>query len=164
MSRTTRLATLLAFAQIAIVGPVAAQGMAQISAAKWLVGCWTRPEPRGGETAERWQAAEGNTMFGMGRTIRGDTVRSYELTTMSIIQGKLTYTAHLAKQLPTPFTATTVNDSLLVFENPTHDFPQEIRYRKVNADSFVASIAGPQGGKRVEIPTPFKRTACPAWK
>ena len=83
---------------------------------------------------------------------------------MSIVQGKLTHTAHLAKQLPTPFTATTVNDSLLVFENPTHDFPQEIRYRKVNADSFVASIAGPQGGKRVEIPMPFKRTACPAWK
>ena len=113
-----------------------AQSVPSLSAAQWLVGCWTRPEARGGQTVERWMAPEANGMFGSSRMIRGDTVRSYELLFLTAAKGKLSYVAHLAGQLPTAFHATTANDSLLVFEDPEHDFPKEVRYRKVNADSI----------------------------
>src|SRR5262249_9522914 len=91
-----------------------------ISQARWLEGCWSRPEARGGETTERWHAAEGGSMFGMSRLIRGDTVRSYELFHLTVRGGRMGYTAHLATQMPVTFTASFISDTALVFENPKH--------------------------------------------
>jgi hypothetical protein len=164
MSYTPRRIATLAFALFLPLATASAQSAPSLASAQWLVGCWTRPEARGGQTVERWMAPEANGMFGSSRMIRGDTVRSYELLYLTAAKGKLSYVAHLANQLPTAFHATIANDTLLVFEDPEHDFPKEVRYRKVNADSIVATIAGPRNGQRVEIPTAFKRTACPSWK
>lgn len=130
-----------------------------IASVQWLAGCWARRD-RSGETVERWFLPEANTMMGTSRRIRNDSLMSYEFLFLSAARGRLAYIAHLPGQLPTAFPATTVSDTLVVFENAKHDFPQEVRYRRVTADSIVASIAGPSESGRREIPMPFARTRC----
>tara|TARA_Y100000815_G_scaffold271620_1_gene298650 strand:- start:17925 stop:18092 length:168 start_codon:yes stop_codon:yes gene_type:complete len=52
---------------------------------------------------------------------------------------------------------TAINDSLIVFENPEHDYPQKIAYRKVNADSLVAEISGKPKGIMHSEKFPMKK-------
>jgi hypothetical protein len=99
-------------------------------------------------------------MFGMSATIRNDTLRNYEMLLLRSASGRLQYIAHLPGQAPTVFTATALDDTSVKFENPKHDFPQEIVYRRVGADSVVAVTAGPANGQRREIAFPFKRVSC----
>jgi hypothetical protein len=51
-----------------------------------------------------------------------------------------------------------VSDSGFTVENPAHDFPQRISYRKRGADSLLARI---EGGTR-DIDFPMRRVACGA--
>ncbi|MGH7534193.1 MAG: hypothetical protein ACREMG_01265, partial [Gemmatimonadales bacterium] len=44
--------------------------------------------------------------------------------------------------------------------NPEHDFPQQISYQKVGADTLRAAIAGPQEGKTLTIGWTMTRVAC----
>ena len=116
-----------------------------IQQASWLSGCWSRTS-RGGTTVERWSLPEASGMFGWSRSIRNDSLLSYEFLLLRAAKGQLDYVAHvpLLGQLPTVFTATGVpSPRLLRFENLKHDFPQEIRYDLVTRDSIVATIAGP---------------------
>lgn len=53
-----------------------------------------------------------------------------------------------------------VNDTLLVFSNPAHDFPQQVSYRRVSRDSMVARIEGTRGGQVRGINYPVKRVRC----
>ena len=59
-----------------------------------------------------------------------------------------------------PFAAASVSDSLVVFENPAHDFPQRIEYRRVNADSVVARISATRDGKVQGMDIPMRRRVC----
>ncbi len=101
-------------------------------------------------------------MFGWNRRIRNDSLLSYEFLVLRAARGQLNYVAHVPGQLPTVFTATEASARLVRFENPKHDFPQEIRYEMLTTDSIVATIAGPGPNGRREIPMPFARVACTA--
>jgi hypothetical protein len=48
---------------------------------------------------------------------------------------------------PVVFLLTKQTPKQLVFENPKHDYPQKIVYKKVNENSLVATISGIQQGK-----------------
>ena len=48
-------------------------------------------------------------------------------------------------------------DDFMVFENPEHDFPTKITYKKINADSIVAEISGNRNGKQASELFPMKR-------
>lgn len=117
--------------------------------AAWLGGCW---ESRSGTrvTQEFWMPAAGDLMVGGGRTLVGDAVRAFEHLRLHAREGRLTYTAIPSGQRETAFVSTTVSDTVLVFENPQHDFPQRIAYRRVSADSITARVEGPgpDGGPR----------------
>ncbi|MBL0170351.1 MAG: hypothetical protein IPP90_06385 [Gemmatimonadaceae bacterium] len=68
--------------------------------------------------------------------------------------------AHPSGQAETVFPATIVHDTLLVFNNPAHDFPQQISYRRVGRDSVVARIEGTRGGQVRGVNFPMKRVRC----
>lgn len=70
-------------------------------------------------------------------------VRAFEHLRLHAREGRLTYTAIPSGQRETAFVSTTVSDTVLVFENPQHDFPQRIAYRRVGADSLSARVEGP---------------------
>ena len=56
------------------------------------------------------------------------------------------------------FTLTSLATNQLIFENPTHDFPQKITYTQVTHDSLVAVISGVVNGKEVFQNFPMART------
>ena len=61
---------------------------------------------------------------------------------------------------PTRFAATVISDTLAVFENPAHDFPQRIAYVRVHADSVVARISAAKDGRERGMAIPMGRRAC----
>lgn len=106
-------------------------------------------------------APAGGAMLGVSRTIVRDTVREWEHLYLGPTPSGIAYVARPSRQAETNFPATLISDTLLVFENPAHDFPQRILYRRRGADSVIARIEGPRGGQMRGIDFPFARVACP---
>jgi hypothetical protein len=100
-------------------------------------------------------------MLGVGRTLRGDSLVEYELVVVRERKGVLTYHAHPSGQAGAVFTARTVSDSMVVFENAAHDFPQRVGYRRVGTDSLLAWIEGSVRGTARRVEFPYARARCP---
>lgn len=129
------------------------------AAAMWLAGCWE--QQRGARVVhEQWMAPQGGMMLGTNRTVVADTARAFEFLRLAPREGRLTYTAMPGGRAETHFAAVALSDTLLVFENPAHDFPQRILYRRIGRDSLVARIEGERGGQLRGIDFPFRRVAC----
>lgn len=144
-----------------VVALVAAQG-SPIDRARWLAGCWElRSGPR--VTVEMWMPPAGGLMLGASRTTVRDTVREVEQIRLRAEGPALVYTATPSGQREASFTSTGLTDTALAFENPAHDFPQRIIYRRRGADSLVARIEvpGPGGGLRGRD-FPMRRVSCTA--
>jgi hypothetical protein len=125
-----------------------------------LQGCW---ELRRGNrrTVERWERVAGAVYHGESRTWVGETLAGGETIVLSPDPGGAwTYAVDPDTQRPASFKATLITDTLVVFENPRHDFPQRIGYRPAGADSLYAWIEGitPGAGRRVDFP--FARVRC----
>lgn len=125
----------------------------------WLSGCW---EMRRGTrvTTEMWMPPAGGLMMGASRTVSGGQVRETEQLRLEMRDGRLAYIALPSGQAETRFDATEVSDSGFVVENPAHDFPKKISYRRRGADSLVARIEGPMQGQTRGIDFPMRRISC----
>ena len=135
-----------------------AQSSAGIQRAAWLQGCWESTTPAR-SVEEFWTAAKGGSMIGVGRTIREGKTTAYEMIVLREQGDQLAYEAHPSGQAPTTFVSTRISASELVFENPAHDFPQEVGYRR-DGDRLFAWIRGAQNGKERRIEFPYTRTPC----
>jgi hypothetical protein len=113
---------------------------APIDHAAWIAGCW---EQRSANrlTMEMWMPPAGGTMMGASRTTAGGATREYEQ--LHTAGDTLIYSALPSGQRPTDFRSTSLSSTALVFENPAHDFPRKITYRRVGADSLIARVEGP---------------------
>ena len=127
---------------------------------KWIAGCW---ELNAGDrtTEEQWMAPKGGIMLGMSRTVRGGKLVEFEQVRMEMRADGLFYVASPSRQATAEFKATAATESSSTFENPAHDFPTKISYRKQGTDSLVASIAGERGGQTRTIEYPYRRVVCP---
>lgn len=126
----------------------------------WLAGCW---EARAGNrvTTETWMVPSGGLMVGGGRTVVDGVARSFEHLRIRVDGTRLLYVATPSGQRETTFPSAYLSDTLLVFENPEHDFPQRIAYRRVGADSVVARVEGPApGGGTRGFSVPMARVGC----
>jgi hypothetical protein len=125
----------------------------------FLAGCW---EMRGAQQVieEQWMKPAGDTMLGSSRTIRGEKTVFYEQVLLHKKEGEVFYTVRLAgRPDTTSFRLVKSTGSEAVFENPDHDFPRRIIYRK-EADGLFARIEGVQKGKEHAEDIPMKRAAC----
>lgn len=137
-----------------VVPPAGAERVA------WLEGCWLLAS-NGRTVEEHWMAPRGNSMMGMGRTVRADTLADYELLIIRASGERLALEAHPKGQPSAVFPAVRVDDAYLLFENPEHDFPQRIGYRRAGSDSLIAWIEGTINGKERRVEFPFQRVTCP---
>jgi hypothetical protein len=135
----------------------AASSLARLA---WLQGCWEARFPAV-TIEENWMAPRGDSMVGVSRTVREARLIEHELVILREAGGVFTYEAHPAGQPAATFTAAEVGDSSIVFRNPEHDYPQEVGYRRVGADSLVAWIDGQSQGKPRKIEFPYARVRCP---
>lgn len=148
----------LALAALLLAAPAAAQ-QASLKAASWLGGCW-RLEAGSRVVDEQWMAPAGDVMLGMARTVKDGRLAEYELTLLRFVDGRLDYEAHPVRQPAAVFSSTHVSDTLLVFENPRHDFPKLIAYEKHGRDSLVARIAGGNQPSDRSVLYPYRRVPC----
>jgi len=94
----------------------------------WLSGEWLQKRDDRW-TEEVWTLPRGGTMIGVGRTGRGETLRSWEV--MRIIRaadGSLTLHAAPEGGAATIFPVVEQGVRDIIFANPNHDYPQRIRY------------------------------------
>lgn len=154
---------LLALLALAPAGARAQQPPPEAAAERlgWLGGCWAGHLAGGLFYEETWLPPRANSLFGVSRTTRDGRVTGHEFLRIVQEQGVLVYLAHPAGQPPARFPLAESNDTLVLFANPQHDFPQVIRYLRRGADSLVARVEGPAraGGTR-GIDFPMARVPC----
>lgn len=116
----------------------------------WLVGEWENKMPDGILT-ETWTKANDSSYTGKTLFIKDkDTLHSEEI--VLIQKGEtLLYIPTVKGQndnKPVEFKMTeSKTENEFAFENPAHDYPQKIVYKKVSDTNLVATISGKQQGK-----------------
>ena len=118
----------------------------------WLAGDWQTAPGGRSQIEEHWTKAAGGSMIGMGRTIAGEKTWEFEYLRIEQRADGIYYVAHPKGQCPgTDFKLTRASATELVFENPQHDFPKRIIYRKSGDDALAASIDGGEGTKSMSF-------------
>lgn len=135
-----------------------AEGLS-IDRAAWVAGCW-RMEDGTRQMEEQWMAPAGGVMLGMNRSLRDGEFRGYELLILKEGDGGLIYEAHPSGQMAAEFASTGVTDTLLVFENPTHDFPQKLVYHRIGSDSIHVGVFGAVADDEPAFEVPLGRIRC----
>lgn len=116
----------------------------------WLVGEWENKMPEGILT-ETWTKSNDSTFIGKTLFINEkDTLHSEEIVLTQ--KGEtLLYIPTVKGQndnKPVEFKMTeSKTENEFAFENPKHDYPQKIVYKKVSDTNLVATISGKQEGK-----------------
>jgi hypothetical protein len=125
----------------------------------WLRGCWEARSPRR-VIEEQWTAPRAHNMVSLSRTLRGDSLAAYEQIILRERGDRLEYEAHPSGQPVARFMSIAISDTMVVFENPAHDFPQRVGYQRRGADSLVAWIEGTMQGQARKIEFPYARATC----
>jgi hypothetical protein len=107
----------------------------------WLQGHWC-----GGNEERRieeiWLQPSGGELLGLGRTTTQHRTLNFEFLRIAVIDGHTTYLAQPGGREPTPFRLTATGIGSARFENPDHDFPTGIEYKR-EGDRLDAVISGP---------------------
>lgn len=147
-ARVVRIASLLA-ALVAADAGLSAQSPAAaalaIDALTWLEGTWIS-EADGTRVEERWTSPEGGAMLSTSRTLRGGRMVAFEFLRIVARPGALVYIAQPGGRPPTEFALTTSGPGLAVFENPAHDFPKRLSYRRTG-EMLRVEVEGDEKGK-----------------
>jgi len=114
----------------------------------WISGAWqTQPGGRR-QIEEHWMQVGGASMLGMSRTVAGEKMVEFEYLRIEQRADGVYYVAHPQARCPaTDFKLTRASATEAVFENPQHDFPKRIIYRKSGDDELTASVDGGEGTK-----------------
>jgi len=111
----------------------------------WMAGCWS--VTRGNVAIEEhWMKPAGEIMLGMGRTVRDGKAIEFEFLRIASIDGKLAYIARPSGQPEATFALRSLADDEIVFENPEHDYPQRVIYRRT-ATGVTARVEGATEGR-----------------
>jgi len=119
----------------------------------WLSGDW-ETAPGRMQIDEHWTKVAGNSLIGMSRAVAGGKTVFFEYLRIEARGADIYYVAHPKARTPgTDFKLARLTSQEAVFENPAHDFPKRIIYRK-NADgSLTARVEG--DGTEKEKPQEF---------
>jgi hypothetical protein len=151
--------TVLALMLMSVSG-VGAQTVS-IKDVAWLQGCW---EMRDGDRVveERWMLPRAGTMLGVGRTTRGEKLLEHEFVVLSEREGRLAYEAHPSGQPTATFMSRPITGREVVFEDPTHDFPQRVGYKSTGPGQLLAWVEGASGGPTRRIEFAYRTVNCVA--
>jgi hypothetical protein len=153
MRLLTLAALLLSFSSTVMV-----QTKATTSQLAFMAGCW-KFEAKGRLVEEHWMAPAGGSLMGISRTVVDGRIAEFEFMQIRDLGEGLTYIAKPSNQPEAKFVATSMAAGEVVFENPGHDFPQRIRYRRAG-NALHARIEGRMNGKDDGFEFPYTRTEC----
>ncbi len=116
------------FAALALIPALAIGGDSNSGGFGWLAGCWVTPDS---SAQEVWVVESDRSLAGFGVAITDSKIGFYEVLSIKQSEdGSWTYTAHPSGQSSASFVAVEIDDTSVVFANPEHDYPQEIRYKR----------------------------------
>lgn len=125
-----------------------------IATVAWLTGDWQTALGGRMQIDEHWISPAGGAMLGTSRTVAGGRMVFFEFLRIETRTDGVYYVAQPRGGRATDFKLARAGSSEAVFENPVHDFPKRIIYRK-NADgSITARIEG--DGTEKEKPQEFR--------
>ena len=114
----------------------------------WIAGDWQTAPGGKAQIEEHWTQVAGASMMGMSRTVAGEKTVEFEYLRIEQRPDGVYYVSHPKGRCPgTDFKLTRASATEAVFENPQHDFPKRIIYRKGADDSLTASIDAGEGSK-----------------
>ena len=159
---TRHLGRALAAVCLASVAATAADAPAvRVADFAFMAGCWQGTDAQS-TTEESWMRPGGGTMMGTSRVLAGGKVVFSEFVEVAEKPSGLVMTVALGIGTPgVPVTRIAAGPDEVVFENPAHDFPQRIRYRRLSDTSVVARIEGVEKGLAKGEDYPFRKVTCP---
>ena len=115
----------------------------------WLVGTW-KINTGNGVIVEQWKQVNDSTLQGKSMFVKaaGDSAlqESLELSFRNGVWNYISTVVGQNKGLPVAFKVIYLGRTEFISENPAHDFPQRIAYRRIKNNLF-ASIEGNRKGK-----------------
>ncbi len=127
-----------------------------LEAVAFMAGTWcSAGGPDATVIEEHYTSPSANLVLGTTRYLRGGTTVGYELTRIEADSTGVVLTPAPSGQAPVPFPMVDASPGVAVFENPSHDFPVRIEYRR-RVDTLVARATGSDG----EGPE-WRMTPCP---
>jgi len=130
--------------------PTAVSSAGGLEDLDWIVGTWKR-EGRRGEVYESWRRLSDRTVEGDSWIVSSSDGKEHPLESLLLVEmsGEVFYIPKVAEnEYPVPFRRTSMEAGRVVFENPTHDFPQTIVYQRDGDDGLTVTILGPIEGER----------------
>lgn len=131
----------------------------RIGKAEWLIGTWEMTTKKG-NVYESWKKINKDEFSGKSYILKNrDTII---LETVKLVQkgDSLFYIPTVREQndgLPVHFSMKSVSGKKIIFENPSHDFPQVISYTRTGKDSLMAQISGMQNVRQRNERFPMRR-------
>ena len=109
----------------------------------WMAGCW---EQITGESwaEECWTGPRAGLMMGSSRTGKAEALEFYEHMRITTGAEGTSFCALPKGQAGGCFKASNSTAAGIIFENPGHDYPTRIAYRR-EGDELIAEISGPNG-------------------
>ncbi len=127
---------------------------------EFMSGCWSVQMGRV-TIEEQWNRPAGGIMQGVSRTLKDGKAVFHEFIRLEQRGDDVVYTPRIGDgSKPVPFRLIRLTAGEAVFENPEHDFPQRVIYRKAPV-GLPARIEGTKNGKARSEDFPYQRIACP---
>lgn len=128
--------------------PAVAAGCASLAELRWLLGDWTAD---GNKTSfhESWTELAPRNFAGSGieRAKADGAVKGSEELRLLEMAGEVFYVSKVTHNaLPVAFRLTGCEQGRFLFENPAHDFPRMLEYRREGADRLVVRVS--DGGEK----------------
>lgn len=115
---------------------------------EWMAGTWSHTDEKGW-SEEYWTPLRADIMLGSSRSGTADTLTFWEqMRIQKEDDGAVVLWATSADQKPVRFEAHMSGPSVVVFENPEHDYPQRIHYWR-EGKTLKAEISMMDGSKKV---------------
>lgn len=142
------------------INTVAQEQKTALKDLSWISGCWESAK-KNSIGSERWTKPLGNMMLATSQTVaNGKTVGFEYLRIVEDETGIYYISKPSENKEETAFKLIKFKPNEVIFENPTHDFPQRIIYRLEKDNSLFARIEGKNKGKEMGIDFPMKRGKC----
>jgi hypothetical protein len=126
------------------------QKFGKLKKMEWIIGSWEQKLPDGVIT-ETWKKENDSTYSGESFFIVKEKDTTHLESIMLTQKGDdLLYIPTVSGQNnnePVMFTLTSDAGNTFSFENPSHDYPQKITYKKISDTNLLATISGKQQGK-----------------
>ncbi len=111
-----------------------------------MAGRWQGPSGAG-LVDEHWSHAAGDSMLGMSRFVSKGRTAFFEYLRIETRPDGLVYIAHPKARTGVEFKLVRCSEREALFENPAHDHPKRILYRREADDRLTARIEGDEGAE-----------------